>query len=705
MIRIFSVKWTLLLIFLVISCPRPGIIKITEPDYLKEAKCHYQKQPLYAYALLKDSVTSTEHMQERALILARIYIDQREYERAAAVLDSVAWAVALTPYEKDIILLKTERWAMLTQTTQDSLLKGIAFYHFGNSEKAIQWLTKPFKPDDYRLIHLAKAYQHLDDFKNAFGVLTSIDSISSYLHADYQALLFNLFLNIEDTRIVHQELPKLEKPSLQEFILLKIYEKQKDKKNMNSTAWKLIREYPESAGAYYATNIVKPRTKADHKSFGMVYYHHRSYDQALKHFAKSVADNAVNYYTGRIYYNRSSYSLSLKYLARSNWSAAHYYRGRVYEKLNKYERAIAVYDSLQTLNKKSKYAKRGLKRKAFLYEDIGDTLRAVETFLEINEKNTRFRAAMQLFRIGKLVKADSILKVSADPGFLYWRIRINDRLGQSTEDLKNYLADVFPLSYYNLVRNGSDLVFDTLPLDKWMGNFADSTVSFSYRDLQHIVKAIRYFKLNEMNFGMKELDMIEDKSPQDLLYLSRLCAQYGADRYSILFGLRVKKAAKKKNIMKWPYELYKLMYPVRYTFTIMDQHIDLGLCLAMIWQESLFDPDAVSSANARGIMQIIPPTAQAIAKELQVESYSLHDPSVSIRFGCYYFNNLLKDFNSVPLSLAGYNAGPMRVKRWIKQDPNYEMDVFIDLIPYNETRNYIKLILSRKKIYNKLLKG
>ena len=705
MIRIFSVKWTLLLIFLVISCPRPGIIKITEPDYLKEAKCHYQKQPLYAYTLLKDSVTSAEHMQERALILTRIYIDQREYERAAAVLDSVAWAVALTPYEKDIILLKTKRWAMLTQTTQDSLLKGIAFYHFGNNEKAIQWLTKPFKPDDYRLIYLAKAYQHLDDFKNAFGVLTSIDSISSYLHADYQDLMFNLFLNIEDTRIVHQELPKLEKPSLQEFILLKIYEKQKDKKNMNSTAWKLIREYPKSAGAYYATNIVKPKTKSEYKSFGTVYYHHSNYDKALEHFSKSTADNAVNYYTGRIYYNQASNSLSLKYLARSNWTAAYYYRGRVYEKLNSYAKAIAIYDSLQIINKKSDYAKRALKRKAFLYEDIGDTLRAVETFLAINEKNTRFRAAMQLFRIGKLVKADSILKVSTDPGFLYWRIRIKDRLGQSTEDLKNYLADVFPLSYYNLVRNGSDLVFDTLSLDKWMVNFADSTVSFSYRDSQHIEKAIRYFRLNEMNFGMKELDMVEDKSPQDLLHLSRLCAQYGADRYSILFGLRVKKAAKKKNIMKWPYELFKLMYPVRYTFTIMDQHIDLGLCLAMIWQESLFDPDAVSSANARGIMQIIPPTAQAIAKDLQVESYSLHDPSVSIRFGCYYFNNLLKDFNSVPLSLAGYNAGPVRVKRWIKQDPNYEMDAFIDLIPYNETRNYVKLILSRKKIYNKVIKG
>jgi len=301
------------------------------------------------------------------------------------------------------------------------------------------------------------------------------------------------------------------------------------------------------------------------------------------------------------------------------------------------------------------------------------------------------------------VKADSILKVSTDPEFLYWRIRIKDRLGQSTEDLRNHLADMFPLSYYNLVRNRNDLVFDTLALDEWMGNFADSITSFSYSDSQHIAKAIRYFKLNEMNFGMKELDMVEDKSPQDLLHLSRLCAQYGADRYSILFSLRVKKAAKNKNIMEWPYELFRLMYPVRYTFTIMDQQIELSLCLAMIWQESLFDPEALSSANAKGLMQIIPPTARAIASDLKVQSYSLNDPSVSIRFGCYYFTKLLNDFNSVPLSLAGYNAGPVRAKRWIKQDPNYEIDEFIELIPYNETRNYVKSILNRRIIYKKLV--
>ena len=253
----------------------------------------------------------------------------------------------------------------------------------------------------------------------------------------------------------------------------------------------MITKYPSSAGALYATGLVKPKTKSQQKSFGIVYYHHGSKDKALEHFAKTTADNAVNYYTGRIYYKRGSHSLSLKYLARSNWSAAYYYRGRIYEKLGQYKRAIAVYDSLQTINRKSDYAKRALKRKAFLYEDIGDTLQAVQTFLAINDRNTRFRAAMQLFKIGALTKADSILRITAEPEFIYWRIRIKERLNQSTDDLKGYLAAEHPLSYYNLVRNGNDLIFDTLSLDKWMRIFEDSTTSFSRTDSQHIANAVR----------------------------------------------------------------------------------------------------------------------------------------------------------------------------------------------------------------------
>jgi len=691
------------LIFLIISCPKPGLQKATCIDYLKEAERVYKENPLYAYNILNDSTICTTYPLRRAEILVKLYLNQREYQRAAALLDSIHWQIPLSPQEKEFILLKTRRWEMLIHNTNDTLLLGIAYNHLDKSEEAIKLLSSPQKPHDYRIINLARVYIKKDDLKNAFNTLLSIDSLSDYLYQDYQKLLFTIFLNYEDFKTVQKELTKIKKPDLRAYILLKIYEKKEDKKNLKKTAWKLIKKYPGSEGAYYALRYVKPTTKAEHKAVGKVYFYHKDYNKAVIHFKSSKKDNAVNYYLGRIYYNKKNYSLSLKYLARSNWAAAYYYRGRIYEKLKKFNRAIMVYDSLYTAHNKSKYATRGFKRKAFLLEDIGDTLKAVETFLKIDEKNTRFRAAMQLFRLGALDKADSILRISDDPAFIYWRIRILERLGKPTDELQEDLSRKYPLSYYTVVRINKGVVFDTMTLEDWIKTFDDTIVSFSRDDSLHLLKAQKYFRLNETEYAGKELDLIREKSAQDILYLSKLCSKHGADKQSILYALKIKKMAKQNNLNKFPVELFELMYPIKYTFTILEQKIDLSLCLAMIWQESLFDPEARSWADARGIMQIIPPTAKKIARELNIQNYSLYEPSLSIKFGCYYFLNLLNEFKSVPLSLAGYNAGPVRVKRWIEQDPNYELDEFIDLIPYNETRNYVKSILSRRVIYQQLI--
>jgi soluble lytic murein transglycosylase len=165
----------------------------------------------------------------------------------------------------------------------------------------------------------------------------------------------------------------------------------------------------------------------------------------------------------------------------------------------------------------------------------------------------------------------------------------------------------------------------------------------------------------------------------------------------------VKERAAKRNIYTLPLELLQLLYPIRYTFSIMDAYPDPALPLAMIWQESLFDPGAVSPANARGLMQIIPSTARMISEELGIPEYSYSDPVNSIRFGMHYINKMFAEFNSIPLSLAAYNAGPIRVRKWIANDPNSEMDTFIELIPYDETRNYVKSILGRQQIYRFLI--
>jgi len=690
-------------ILLVISCPRPGIKKISELDYLKEALRSYRDNPIYAYTLIKNNVVSLEYKKDCAKILVRIYFNQREYERAAQLLDSIDWSIDLNKYETNIILLTTNRLYRLTQVTEDDLLRGVAYYGLGDYQNAIKFLSKPAAPHDYRMLYLAKAFNNLNYFENSLRVLLAIDLVSPYLFEDYQSFLFDLLLKTTDFDVVQKELTKLRDPSLREFILLKMYETQKDRKNSKKTAWKLIQNYPKSSGAYYALQVVTPKTKSDHKMFGKVYYYHGNYNNAIRHFKKSAATNERNYYLGYIYYKRGEYAKALKYLKLSNWAQAYYYRGRIYENRYQYDRAIAIYDSLYTLHRDSRYAIRGYKRKAFLWEDLGDTLKAVETFLKINEKNTKFRAAMQLFRVGKLNEAADIFEIGGEPEFIYWHIRTRERLGEPVESLKNYLIDEYPLSYYSLVRNSNTIFFDTTSLEHWVKQLGDSTVSFSRTDSLHLTNAIRYFRLNELRYGTEELDMINTSNPNDLLYLSKLCAQYGADKQSIVYGLRLRNLAEKNNIKKMPVDIFRLLYPVRYALYIKDQDVELSLCLAMIWQESLFDAEALSPAQAKGLMQIIPETAKKIASDLAIRSYSLSDAYISIKFGSYYFNKMLSDFNSIPLSLAAYNAGPMRVKKWLVKNSNSEIDEFIELIPFNETKNYVKYVLGRQSIYEALL--
>lgn len=697
-------KKFLLLILLIISCPQPGITTITAPDYLKEAQRIYKTDPLYAYTLLKDSAIGPEFLLERVRILVEIYLDQREYERAALLLDSVEWALDLPAYDKDLILYRTERWNILAESTKDTLLRGIAYYNAQQYQRALEFLQQPVLPYDYRMLYCARAYEKLNDFNNAYAMLTAIFSVSPYLYADYESLMHRLFEMIEDTILVRTHLAQLDKQDIKYYILLKIYEKKNDEHNAKLTAWKLIREFPRSTGARYAVDLITPVTKGDYKTLGRVYYYHDDYDKAIDYLEKAAKDDAVNFYLGNTYYIKGEYSTAMGYLQKSTWAAALYFRGRIYERLDQYAKAITTYDSLYRYHSHTKYATRGYKRLAFLYEDLGDTLKAVEAFLSINEEATRFRAGMQLYKTGALAKADSVFSMSNDEEFLYWRIRARERLGLPTQDLRRRLFTVYPLSYYTLIQIDSALAFDSLPLSEWMLQFGDSTPSFSDIDSLHLSAALRYFRLCEPNLAVHELEMIENKTPQDLLYLSKLCANYTADKQSILYSLDIKKSARKRSLVILPEELYKLMYPVRYTFTIQDQGMDVHLCLAMIWQESLFDPRARSWANARGIMQIIPPTARQIAAELQVEEYSLYNPRISIRFGCYYFLNLYHEMNSVPFALAGYNAGPVRIRRWLAQDPNYELDVFIDMIPFNETRNYIKLILARQEIYKYIMK-
>jgi soluble lytic murein transglycosylase len=153
-----------------------------------------------------------------------------------------------------------------------------------------------------------------------------------------------------------------------------------------------------------------------------------------------------------------------------------------------------------------------------------------------------------------------------------------------------------------------------------------------------------------------------------------------------------------------------LYYPLAFD-DIIEQHsaqneLDRNLVLAMIRQESAFDPEAKSWAGARGLMQVMPATGREIARRLGL-TYNrerLSDPSFSVQLGTAYYKQVRSMFgDDDELSLAGYNAGPYRIKRlWRQAGANAELDRFLETLGLEETKSYVKRVLLFADSYDRL---
>jgi soluble lytic murein transglycosylase len=128
----------------------------------------------------------------------------------------------------------------------------------------------------------------------------------------------------------------------------------------------------------------------------------------------------------------------------------------------------------------------------------------------------------------------------------------------------------------------------------------------------------------------------------------------------------------------------------------------------MTRQESAFDREAISSAGARGMMQLMPATAKSVAKSLRMTYSSdrlLTDAHYNIILGRHYLDGLIGDYSgSYVLAIAAYNAGPARVRQWLRDygDPragNTDVIDWVESIPLSETRNYVQRVLENLQIY------
>ena len=119
-------------------------------------------------------------------------------------------------------------------------------------------------------------------------------------------------------------------------------------------------------------------------------------------------------------------------------------------------------------------------------------------------------------------------------------------------------------------------------------------------------------------------------------------------------------------------------------------------------EESTFEEKVVSHANAYGLMQVIPATARGIGRKynLKHDQRALKTARHNIALGAHVLKDLLKQFRENPvLAIPGYNAGPGRPRRWLRERPDMDFDIWVESIPIRETNRYIKRVLASRAAY------
>lgn len=158
-----------------------------------------------------------------------------------------------------------------------------------------------------------------------------------------------------------------------------------------------------------------------------------------------------------------------------------------------------------------------------------------------------------------------------------------------------------------------------------------------------------------------------------------------------------------------PLRFMEMYYPLRYEPEIraaaQENDLDPYLVMALIRQESAFNPDARSPVGATGLMQIMPATGRELGNRFyQAFSVSrLENPEVNVKLGTYYLKRVIALLEgNEELALAGYNGGPYRIKRWRQEQRGQPLDEFIEGMPLSETRNYVKRITLLRSTYERM---
>ena len=319
-----------------------------------------------------------------------------------------------------------------------------------------------------------------------------------------------------------------------------------------------------------------------------------------------------------------------------------------------------------------------------------------------NYQQSRFKICENLAR-KHMMQYDSTQDA---PRIAYWygRALLKSRKNQQAREVFYNLINDYPLSYYSF------LSAKQLKMSKAKKMILKKPI-VSY-DLNNLNKIIFQDKAILEIANLDDWELIDSFKINDE-YIKAWIA-YKKQNPTLAINIAKEELLKnkeenedndKEKKVTFSDQRLKLIYPVFYEKEINNVAQNLKqspyLFLSLVREESHFDKKAKSSVGALGLSQLMPATANFITKSTLTQE-TLYEPNKNIEIGLKYFNYLVNTFNQNEyLAILAYNAGPGNIKKWL-ENPNIksdEIEVFVENIPYLETKNYIKKILSTYWIY------
>jgi soluble lytic murein transglycosylase len=194
-------------------------------------------------------------------------------------------------------------------------------------------------------------------------------------------------------------------------------------------------------------------------------------------------------------------------------------------------------------------------------------------------------------------------------------------------------------------------------------------------------------------------------SPRFLLEAAQAAFDQGHYGTGMAYARIIVPSFDSRKISEVPVEAWKALYPLPYEAALRREaaknDFDPMFAAGLIRQESTFQADAVSHANAIGLMQVLPKTGKLLAKQLKVRyaKDKLFDPDYNIELGMAYISGLVRDMGGFEYAAAAYNAGEDRIAAW-KAERNYEeVPELVESIPFTETREYVQVVLRNTEVY------